>query len=129
MVQTRKRPKFRFGSAKILPNLCRIFSIQYHTHLQYTGKKRTDYAILCNKSFSQSHHNATINISTITFYVLKLSACCGEGFYIHALILYIVSAKLCMLLLRLRFLETWHFMFLTLPNKAIAAIVLSALIN
>ena len=120
-----------FGSVrqKFCRTYAEFFSIQFHTHLQYTGKKRTDYAILCNRSFSQSHHNATIHISTITFYVLKLSACCGEGFYIHALILYIVSAKLCMLLLRLRFLETWHFMFLILPNRAIAAIVLSALIN
>ena len=37
--------------------------------------------------------HGTIHISTITFYVLKLSACCREGFYIHALILYIVLAK------------------------------------
>ena len=27
------------------------------------------------------------NISTTPFYVVKLSACSGEGFYIHALIL------------------------------------------
>ena len=32
-------------------------------------------------------------------------------------------------MLRLRFLETWHFMLLILPNRAVAAIVLSALIN
>ena len=58
-----------------------------------------------NRFFSdQSQHNATIHISTITFYVIKLSACCGEGFYIPALILYKVLAKLYML--RLRFLET-----------------------
>ena len=40
----------RFGSAKILPN---FFVIQFHAHLQYTGIKRTDYAILCSKSFSE----------------------------------------------------------------------------
>ena len=136
-----KRPKFRFGSGfgwfwpvrfgSLRQKFCRtfaeFFSIQFHAHLQYTGITRTDYAILCNKSFSQSQHIATIHISTITFYVVKLSACCGEGFYIHALILYIVLAKLYML--HLRFLETWHFMFLILFSRAIAAIVLSALIN
>ena len=106
---------FRFGSVRgsgfgwfwpvrFGKNFAEFFSIQFHAHLQYTGIKRTDYAILCNKSFSQSQHNATIHISTITFYVVKLSACCGEGFYIHAFISYIVLAKLCML--RLRFLET-----------------------
>ena len=105
IVYTRKRPKFRFGSvrfgvrlilagsvrfgknfAELLPN---FFVIQFHAHLQYTGIKRTDYAILCNKSFSQSQQNSTIHISTTPFYVVKLSACCGEGFYIHALILYL----------------------------------------
>ena len=86
IIPIRKRPKFRFGSAKILPNL---FVIQFHAHLQYTGIKWTDYAILCNKSFSQSQQNSTIqlHISTTPFYVVKLSAYCGEGFYIHALIL------------------------------------------
>ena len=79
---TRKRPKFRFGK-----NFAELFVIQFHAHLQYTGIKRTDYAILCNKSFSQSQQNSTIHISTTPFYVVKLSACCGEGFYIHALIL------------------------------------------
>ena len=99
----------RFGVRLVLAgsvrkNFPELFSIQFHAHLQYTGIKWTDYAILCNKLFSQSQHNATIHISTITFYVVKLSACCGEGFYIHAFILYIVLAKLYML--RLRFLET-----------------------
>ena len=72
----------RFGK-----NFAELFVIQFHAHLQYTGIKRTDYAILCNKSFSQSQQNSTIHISTTPFYVVKLSACCGEGFYIHALIL------------------------------------------
>ena len=58
-----------FGSVR--QKFCRIFSIQFHAHLECTGIKRTDYAILCNKSFSQSQHNATLHISTITFYVLK----------------------------------------------------------
>ena len=40
---------------------------------------------------------------------------------------FIVLAKLYML--RLRFFEIWHFMFLILSNRAIAAIVLSTLIN
>ena len=94
-----KRPKFRFGSvrgsadfgrfgsAKICRTFAEFFVIQFHAHLQYTGIKRIDYAILCNKSFSQSQQNFTIHISTTPFYVVKLSACCGEGFYIHALIL------------------------------------------
>ena len=73
----RKRPKFRFGK-----NFAELFVIQFHAHLQYTGIKRTGYAILCNKSFSQSQQNSTIHISTTKFYVVKLSACCGEGFYI-----------------------------------------------
>ena len=134
----RKRPKFRFSSefgwfwsvrfgknfAELLPN---FFSIQFHAHLQYTGIKRTDCAILGNKSFSQSQQNATIHILTITFYVVKLLACCGEVFYIHALILHVVLAKL--YILRLRFLETWHFMYLILSNTASGAIVLSAVIN
>ena len=72
----------RFGK-----NFAELFVIQFHVHLQYTGIKWTDYAILCNKSFSQSQQNSTIHISTTPFYVVKLSACCGEGFYIHALIL------------------------------------------
>ena len=96
---SRKRPKFWFGSIRfgvrlILAgsvrfgkNFAKLFVIQFHAHLQYTGIKRTDYAILCNKSFSQSQQKTTIHISTTPFYVVKLSACCGEGFYIHALIL------------------------------------------
>ena len=78
----------RFGSVR--QKFCRTFAeffvIQFHAHLQYTGIKRTNYAILCNKSFSQSQQNSTILISTTPFYVVKLSACCGERFYIHALI-------------------------------------------
>ena len=82
----------RFGVRLILAGSVRqkfaeFFVIQFHAHLQYTGIKRTDYAILCNKSFSQPQQNFTIHISTTPFYVVKLSACCGEGFYIHALIL------------------------------------------
>ena len=70
----------RFGSAKILPNFLAFdFMLTYNI--------LTIYAILCNKSFSQSQLNATIHIWTIKFYVVKLSACCGEGFYMHALIL------------------------------------------
>ena len=113
IISIRKRPTFRFGSGfgwfwpvrfgkKFCGTFAESFSIQFHAHSQYTGIKLTDYAILCNKLFSQPHHNATIHISKITFYVVKLSACCGEGFYIHAFILYIVLAKLYML----RFLET-----------------------
>ena len=95
-MHNRKRPKFWFGVLLILAGsvrqkFCRTFTeffvIQFHAHLQYTGIKRTDYAILCNKSFSQSQQNSTIHISASPFYVVKLSACCGEGFYIHALIL------------------------------------------
>ena len=93
-LRLRKRPKFRFGSGlgwfwpvRFGKNFPKFFSMQFHAHLQYTGIKRTDYAILCKKLFSQSQHNATIHISIITFNVVKLSACCGEGFYIHALIL------------------------------------------
>ena len=41
----------RFGSVR--QKFCRTFAeffvIQFHAHLQYTGIKRTDYAILCNK--------------------------------------------------------------------------------
>ena len=88
-----------FGSAK---NFAELFVIQFHAHLQYMGIKRTDYVILCNKSFSQSQQNSTIHISTTPFYVVKLSACCGEEFYVHALIL--VLSKLYML--RLSFFET-----------------------
>ena len=75
------------GSVRFGKNFAELFVIQFHAHLQYTGIKRTNYAILCNKSFSQSQQNSTIHISTSPFYVVKLSACCGEGFYIHALIL------------------------------------------
>ena len=78
-----------FGSVRQI--FCRTFAelfvIQFHADLQYTGIKRTDYTILCNKSFSQSQQNSTMHISITPFYVVKLSACCGEGFYIHALIL------------------------------------------
>ena len=93
-ITARKRPKFRFGVRLILAgsvrfgkNFADLFVIQFHAHLQYTGIKWTDYAILCYKSFSQSQQNSLIHISTTPFYVVKLSACCGEGFYIHALIL------------------------------------------
>ena len=59
-VPNRKRPKFRFGVRLVLAGsvrqkFCRafaeFFNIQFHVrlHLQYTGIKRTDYAILCNK--------------------------------------------------------------------------------
>ena len=77
----------RFGSVRFGKNFAELFIIKVHAHLQYTGIKRTDYVILCNKSFSQSQQNSTIHISTTPFYVVKLSAFCGEGFYIHALIL------------------------------------------
>ena len=112
---TRKRPKFRFGSVRfgvrlILAGLVRfgknfaeLFVIQFHAHLQYTGIKRTDYAILCNKSFSQSQQNSTIHISTTPFYVVKLSACCG-GRILYSCFDFIVQAKLYML--RLRFFKT-----------------------
>ena len=90
----RKRPKFRFGSGfgwfwqvRFGKNFAEFFVIQFHALLQYTGIKRTDYAILCNKSFSQLQQNSTIHTSTTPFYVVKLSACCGERFYIHVLIL------------------------------------------
>ena len=68
-VSIRKRPKFRFGSgfgwfwpvrfgknvAELLPNFLAFnFVLTYIVSI-----KRTDYAILCNKSFSQSQHNAT----------------------------------------------------------------------
>ena len=87
MFSTRKRQKFWFGSVRLGKNFAELFVIQFHAHLQYTGIKWADYAILCNKSFSQSQQNSTIHISTTPFYVVKFSACCGEGFYIHALIL------------------------------------------
>ena len=99
MLLHKKRPKFRsgsirgsadfgrFGLVRFGKNFAELFVIQFHAHLQYMGIKRTDYAILCNKSFSQSQQNSTIHISTTPFYVVKLSACCEEGFYIHALIL------------------------------------------
>ena len=70
---TRKRPKFRFGlgfgwfwQVRFGKNFAELFVIQFHAHLQYTCIKRTDYAILCNKSFSQSQQNSTIYISTST---------------------------------------------------------------
>ena len=99
MFSTRKRLKFwfgsvrgladfgRFGSVRLGKNFAELFVTQFHAHLQYTGIKWADYAILCNKSFSQSLQNSTIHISTTPFYVVKFSACCGEEFYIHALIL------------------------------------------
>ena len=45
-----------FGSVrqKFCRTFVEFFSIQFHAHLWYTGIKRTDYAILCNKSFRQS---------------------------------------------------------------------------
>ena len=49
------------------------------------------------------------------------------GRILYSCLDFIVLAKLYML--RLRFFETWHFMFLILSNRAIAAIALSALIN
>ena len=76
-----------FGSVRFGKNFAELFVIQFHAHLQYTGIKRTDYATLCNRSFSQSQQNSTIHISTTPFYVVKFSACCWEGFYIHDLIL------------------------------------------
>ena len=112
----------RFGK-----NFAELFVIQFHAHLQYTGIKRTDYAILCNESFSQSQQNSTIHISATPFYVVKLSALRGRISYSCFDFILIVLAKLYML--RLRFFETWHFMFLILSNRAIAAIILSALIN
>ena len=74
----------RFVSAKF----CRTFCHSISCSLTIYGYKADRwYAILCNKSFPQSQQNSTIHISTTPFYVVKLSACCGEGFYIHALIL------------------------------------------
>ena len=77
----------RLGSVQFGKNFAEFFVIQFHAHLQYTGIKWADYAILCNKSFSQSQQNSTIHISTTPFYVVKLSVRCGEGSYTHALIL------------------------------------------
>ena len=132
-IMIRKRPKFRFGVRLILAgsvrfgkNFAELFVIQFHAHLQYTGIKRTDYAILCNKSFSQSQakfHNTYLDNSVLrckTFGLLR-------GRILYSCFDFIVLAKLYML--RLRFFETLHFMFLILSNRAIAAIVLSALIN
>ena len=67
----RKRPKFRFGK-----NFAELFVIQFHAHLQYTGIKRTDYAILCNKSFSVTakFHNTYLDNSILrckTFGLLR----------------------------------------------------------
>ena len=70
----------RFGSVRFGKNFAELFVIQFHAHLQYTGIKWTDYAILCNKSFSQSQQNSTIHISTTSFYVVKFSACSGKDF-------------------------------------------------
>ena len=88
------------------------------------GIKRTDYAILCNKSFSQPQQNSTYLDNSVlrrkTFGLLR-------GRILYSCVEFIVLVKLYML--RLRFFETWHFVFLILSNRAIAAIVLSTLIN
>ena len=110
----------RFGSANILRNFLQSISCSL-TIYGYNADRLCSSLRQILFSVTAQCHNTVVHISTITFYVVKLSACCGERFYIHALILYIALAKLYML--RLRFLETWHLMLL------IAAIVLSALIN
>ena len=113
LVRSRKRPKFLFGvwlilagSVRFGKNFAELFVIQFHAHLQYTGMKRTDYTILCNKSFSQSQQNSTIHISTTPFYVVKLFGLL-RGRILYSCFDFIVLAKLYMLCLR--FFETCDF--------------------
>ena len=84
---------------------------------------------LCNSlqqivlSVTAKFHNTYLDNSVLrckTFDLLR-------GRILYSCFDFIVLEKLYML--RLRFFETWHFMFLILSNRAIAAIVLSTLIN
>ena len=131
MAQTRKRPKFRFGVRLILAGsvrhkFCRTFCHSISCSLTIYGYKADR---LCNSlqqivfSVTAKFHNTYLDNSVLrckTFGLLR-------GKILYSCFDFIVLAKLYML--RLRFSETWHFIFLILSNRAIAAIVLSALIN
>ena len=126
MLLHRKRPKFRFGLVRFGKNFAELFVIQFHAHLQYMGIKADR---LCNSlqqivfSVTAKFHNTYLDNSVLrckTFGLLR-------GKILYSGVDFIVLVKLYML--RLRFFETWHFMFLILSNRAIAAIVLSTLIN
>ena len=133
----RKRPKFRFGVrlilagsvrfgknfAEILPNFCRTFCHSISCSLTIYGYKADR---LCNSlqqivfSVTAKFHNTYLDNSVLrckTFSLLR-------GSILYSCFDFIALEKLYML--RLRFFETCHFMFLILSNRAIAAIVLSA---
>ena len=66
----------RFWQVRFGKNFAELFVIQFHAHLQYAGIKWTDYAVLCNKSFSHSakFHNTYLDNSVIrrkTFDLLR----------------------------------------------------------
>ena len=136
MLLHRKRPKFRFSSVRgsadfgrfglVRQKFCRTFCHLISCSLTIYGYK-ADW--LCNSlqqivfSVTAKFHNTYLDNSVLrckTFGLLR-------GRILYSCVDFIVLVKLYML--RLRFFETWHFMFLILSNRAIAAIVLSTLIN
>ena len=131
MVQEATEISVRFGVRLILvgsvrQKFCRIFCHSISCSLTIYGYKADR---LCNSpqqivfSVTAKFHNTYLDNSISrckTFGLLR-------GRILYSCFDFIVLAKLYML--RLRFFETWHFVFLILSNRAIAAIVLSALIN
>ena len=91
------------GSVRFGKNFAEVFVIQFHAHLQYTGIKRTDYAILMQQivfTVTAKFHNTYLDNSVLrckTFGLLR-------GRILYSCFDFIVLAKLCML--RLRFFET-----------------------
>ena len=114
----------RFGSVR--QKFCRTFCHSTSCSLTIYGYKADR---LCNSlqqnvfSITAKFHNTYLDNSVLrckTFGLLR-------GRILYSCFDFIVVAKLYML--RLRLFETWHFMFLILSNRAIAAIVLIALVN
>ena len=131
MLLHRKRPKFRFGVRLILAGsvrqkFCRTFCHSISCALTIYGYKADRLSNSLQQIFfsvTAKFHNTYLDISVLrckTFGLLR-------GSILYSCVDFIVLEKLYML--RLRFFETWHFMFLILSNRAIAAIVLSTLIN
>ena len=102
LLLTRKRPKFRFGSIKILPNFCRTFCHSISCSLTIYGYKVDRlYNSLQQIVFSVTakFHNTYLDNSVLrckTFGLLR-------GRILYSCLDFIVLAKLYML--RLRFFE------------------------
>ena len=112
-----------FCSVRLGKNLAELFCLSISCSLTIYGYK---VGRLCNSlqqivfSVTAKFHNTYHDNSVLRCKIFGLL----RGRILYSCFDFIVLAQLYML--RLRFFETWHFMFLIFSNRAIAAIVLSA---